>query len=370
VKPQVDVLVIGAGVVGLACARELALRGRHVLLVERHGSFGRETSSRNSGVIHAGLHYAPGSWMGRSCVEGRARLYRYCTARGVAHERTGKLVLAVDSTELSELSAMAERGMAMGAGRLELWDARELAAREPQMRAAGALFSPESGVVDAHGLMMSLSADLHAAGGDVAYGTRVLELHAESGGVRVRAQTGSASTEVVASQVLNAAGHGASVLLEALGVDLAAHQARVRPVAGRYMRLSAHAPRPEMALVYPLPSAGGLGIHLTCDLSGTVRAGPDALDASADLDVPEALVPRFAQAVARYLPGLRAAHLTPDFAGLRPRLEGPAETRDFRLINGADLSAAGTWHLLGIESPGLTASLALANDVARRLCDE
>ncbi|NOY93543.1 MAG: NAD(P)/FAD-dependent oxidoreductase [Deltaproteobacteria bacterium] len=361
---DVDVAVIGAGVVGLACARELALRGRSVLLIERHGGFGRETSSRNSGVIHAGLHYAPGSWMETSCVEGRRRLYAYCVARDVPHRRTGKLVLAVEEEEVDALEAMARRGAAAGAGRLELWGAAKLRQREPRLRAACALFSPESGLVDAHALMATLLADAREAGCDVAFGSRVVELEAGDDGVRVIADTAGERSELRAAQLLNATGHGTTTLLRSLGVDVERAGLELQPVAGRYFALSAAAPRPEAALVYPLPSRGGLGIHLTRDLADQTRAGPDAAPGCTSLEVPEALSEHFAEAVARYLPGVRAEHLRPDFAGLRPRLVTRDAARDFRLVEGKTLGAPRTWHLLGIESPGLTASLALAEDVA------
>jgi L-2-hydroxyglutarate oxidase LhgO len=364
---DVDVAVIGAGVVGLACARELSRRGQRVLLIERHGGFGRETSSRNSGVIHAGLHYAPGSWMARSCVRGRALLYAYCAAREVAHRRTGKLVLAVEPGERDALEALARHGEAAGAGALEIWERQELRRREPALRAASALFSPESGLVDVHALMAALLNDARVAGCDVALGSEVVALEPQGDALRVVAVTEGERSSVRAAKVLNAAGHGATEMLERLGVNVAEAGLDVRPVAGRYFALSADAPRPEAALVYPLPSAGGLGIHLTRDLAGQTRAGPDAAPGCASVDVPEALADRFAESVARYLPALRREHLRPDFAGLRPRLVTRDAARDFRLVDGATLGAPRTWHLLGIESPGLTASLALAEDVAEAM---
>jgi len=364
VSAKLDVLVVGAGVVGLACARELSLRGQRVWLTERHARFGQETSSRNSGVVHTGLHYAPDSWMGRSCVEGRALLYDYCARREIPHLRCGKLVLAVESEEVEALDAMARRGRALGAGELALWGAATLQRHEPTLRAAAALHSPESGLVDAQALMSALMVDLRQAGAEVAFGTRVLRLEAEAQGVRVVAETHGEVSEVLARRVLNAAGHGALALLESMGVDVDAAALRVTPVAGRYFKLDASAPRPKSALVYPLPSAGGLGVHLTRDLAGVLHVGPDAEADCDSLEVPEHLADSFAHAVARYLPGVRPEHLSPDYAGLRPRLRRSDGRRDFELVDGAAHGCPGSWHLLGIESPGLTSSLALARHVA------
>lgn len=364
---SIDWVVVGAGVVGLACGRELAQRGERVLLVERHASFGRETSSRNSGVVHAGLYYRPDSWMARACVDGRRRLYAYCARRGVPFVRTGKLVLALDADDEATLAGLAERAAANGVAELDLLSRRKLARREPLLSARRALWVGESGLVDAHELMRALMVDLRALDGEIAFGTEVTSIEATGKGVRVTASTDGESSEVRAHGVVCAAGHAGLELLRRAGVDTAAQGLNLTPVAGRYFKLSTAAPRPEASLVYPLPSAHGLGVHLTRDLSGQTRAGPDAAVGVSSLEVPQDLRERFCESVRRYLPSLRPEQLAADFTGLRPRLEMDADRRDFRLLDGAAMGAPGSFHLLGIESPGLTASLALAHDVADHL---
>lgn len=367
--PDVDVLVVGAGAVGLACAAAAARRGRSVVLVERHGGPGRETSSRNSGVVHAGLYYPPGSLKAVLCVEGRERLYRWCEARKVPHRRTGKLVVATTPAETPRLQELAEQGRANGAGELALLEAREVRRRDPALEAVAALWSPESGLVDAHALVASLLADARAHGAEVAWGSAVREISSRPGHVRVTAATADGEAySVRAGTVVNAAGLSADRIAALAGVNVAARGWRQHPCQGRYFALAPDAPRPRTALVYPVPATAGLGVHLTTDLGGRCIAGPDARYVQeVDYAVDPAAATPFAEAVARYLPGVRPEHLTPDYAGVRPKLQGPGEGfRDFVLAE----EPGRVVHLLGIESPGLTAALALGERVADRVAEQ
>lgn len=362
---QVDVLVIGAGVVGLACAAALARRGRDVLVIERDGGPGRGTSSRNSGVIHAGLYYPPGSLKARLCVEGRERLYRWCVQRRVTHRKTGKLVVATTEAELGLLADLATRGHTNGAGALTMLETAEVRRRDPALRTVGALWSPESGLVDAHELVDSLLAEARRHGADVAWHTTVEAVEPDGRGARltVRGPDGDPA-QVRAPYVVNAAGLAADRIATLAGVDVEDAGWRQHRCKGRYFALTADAPRPRAALVYPVPGEAGLGIHLTTDLGGRVVAGPDAEYVDRiDYAVPPEAAHVFAAAVARYLPGLRPEHLTPDYAGVRPKLQGPGDGfRDFVV----EESPPGVLHLLGLESPGLTAALALGELVADR----
>ena len=386
-----DVVVLGAGAVGLACARALALQGREVFVIEPEGGIGRGTSSRNSGVIHAGLYYPRASWKGRLCATGSQLLYAYCAEHGVAHERTGKWILATNANELPALRALAQNARGNG---VDLHDVSqsELRAREPLLRAEAALWSPRSGVVDVHGLMEALARDVREHGGQLVLGQRCRSLRRAAAGWALELESsappaehvppddgirGEHATEVLhARHVVNACGHAAPDVARGAGVDLRARGLSPSLYRGDYLSMSPAAPRPNCALVYPLPQQHGLGVHLTRDLGGRLRAGPDAypvdrvdtsltrLDAQTWAEKAE----RFAEAVRRYLPGVQAAHLEPEFAGVRPKLTpedgGPT---DFVLLGPDDTGAPGMVHLLGIESPGLTACLAIAEWVATRL---
>jgi len=343
-----DVAVIGGGVVGLAIARALAPE-HEVVLLERHPRTGTETSSRNSGVIHAGLYYAPGSLEAETCVEGRERLYAYAARKQIPHRRTGKLVVATDAEETAALSALFERGVANGAGDLEERSAASIEALG--CRGVAGLWSPESGIVDAHAFLDALRADAVHRGATLATGVEVVALE------RTRAWrlVDASGDALEASLVVNAAGLGSDRVAAMAGVDVDARGWRLSFWKGDYFALSADAPKPAPALVYPLPVRGGLGIHLTRDLGGRVLAGPDAAPVT-DLDyaVDESRRDAFAASVARYLPGLRPEHLTPDYRGIRPKRGGFVLERVDDAI-----------HLVGIESPGLTAALALAERVRR-----
>ena len=367
VSADVDVVVIGAGVVGVATAAALARRGRSVVIVDRHAGPARETSSRNSGVIHAGLYYPEGSLKAASCHEGRRMLYERCARLGIPHRKTGKLVVAVDDAEAAQLDALRTRAERTGAEGLSLLDGPEVRAREPLLRATAALWSAESGIVDAHALVDSYLAEARAHGVDIAFVNEVIAIEPGPSGctVRTRDPRGDAF-DLRAAFAVNAAGLEADRVAALAGVDIDACGLRIHWCKGDYFALAASVPRPKTPLVYPMPAGPGLGIHLTTDLGGRCTAGPDARYCNAlDYDVDPARAGAFATSIARYLPHVRAPDLSPDYAGIRPKLAGPGEPfRDFVLARGDAWGAPRTVHLIGIESPGLTAAPSLAERTA------
>lgn len=367
---ETDVLIVGAGVVGVAVAAELAREGREVVVVEREPAPGRATSSRNSGVVHAGLYYPPSSLKAAACIEGRALLYERAARLDIPHRKTGKLIVATSVDEEPALAEIARRAGALSVP-VVAWSAAELAAREPALRGTAALSSPESGVIDAHALVESYRAEAAAHGAHFGFHTRVVALdRAPDARWQVRTENARGErADVTAATVVDAAGLDADRIAVLAGLDVDALGLRIHPCKGDYFALAPHAPRPSTPLVYPAPVAGapGLGIHLTTDLGGRCLAGPDATYVDTlDYAVDASKAARFADAVARYLPGIRPEHLTPDQSGIRPKLAGPGEPfRDFAVLDAAPHGAPGLVLLVGIESPGLTASPALARHVAR-----
>jgi L-2-hydroxyglutarate oxidase LhgO len=356
---RADVVVIGAGVVGLACARELALRGREVVVLERHARIGSETSSRNSEVIHAGIYYPTGSRKARLCVEGKALLYRYCETHGVPHRRCGKLIVATDRSQLDTLRGYQAQALRNGAGHLDWLDGAEVEALEPAVRAVAGVHSPTTGIIDAHAYMLSLQGGLEAAGGLVACNTPVRALVREAGGIRVATD----ELELDARWVVNSAGLSAP----ALAAQLVADAPRGWFARGRYYGYTGAAPFAR--LVYPVAEAGGLGVHVTLDLAGQIRFGPDVewID-DVDYRFDDARRADFCAAIARYFPAVELDRLTPGYTGIRPKISGPADpAADFRIDDPRDHGVEGLVNLLGIESPGLTASLAIAREVADRI---
>ncbi len=366
VDAETDVVVVGAGAVGLACAAALSGAGREVVVVERHDGPARETTSRNSGVIHAGLYYPPRSLRAVTCVEGRERLYARCRREGIAHRRTGKLVVATRDEEIPVLQKLLARGLDNGAGALELLDAAEVLRREPRVHAAAGLFSPESGIVDAEGLARSYAAEAQSKGARLAFRTELTALEPAGSGWRVTTRGPDGELFALgATHVVNAAGLSADRVAAMAGLDVDALGWRLRFCKGDYFALAPRLGAVARHLVYPVPVHAGLGVHLTMDLGGAFRAGPDTEYVDAPrYDVDPDKADTFAQALRAYLPEVRASDLTPDYAGIRPKLYGPGdEARDFVL----EARPAGLVHLIGIESPGLTASEALARRVAALL---
>jgi len=370
VTPKGDVAVIGAGVVGLAAAAALARRGHGVVVLERHAAIARETTSRNSGVVHAGLYYPPGSAKARLCRRGRELLYARCAARRVPHRRLGKLVVATEPGELASLERLARTGAENGAAGLALLDGAEVARLEPAVRALAALRSPETGIVDPEALALDLAAEAEASGAEIVLAAELvgLALHGDAWQLSVRRSDGAGET-FLCGAVVNAAGLGAERVAALAGLDLAARGERLHPCKGDYFALAPGAGLRLDRLVYPVPAGAGLGIHATLDLGGRIRFGPDAeYVAHARYDVDPAKAEAFAAAARRWLPALETAWLTPDYAGIRPKLAGPGEAfRDFVIREESASRLPGLVTLHGIESPGLTAALAIGEEVAALL---
>ncbi|WP_372526707.1 NAD(P)/FAD-dependent oxidoreductase [Piscinibacter sp.] len=368
---QVDAVVIGAGVVGLAVARALAQRGLETVVLERADAIGTATSSRNSEVIHAGLYYPTGSLKARLCVAGRKQLVAYCESHGVEHRRYGKLLVAVGEAQCDKLARIEATAAANGVADLQHLSAAQARALEPALVADEALLSPSTGIVDSHGLMLALQGDLERVGGAV-----VLRSPAES--VQCGASMhelhvgGESPAELSARVVVNAAGLWApSVARQIRGMPAAlvpaAHYAK-----GSYFALAGRAPFSH--LIYPVPEGAGLGVHLTLDLAGQARFGPDvewlaaASPDAIDYRVDTARAAAFYAAIRRYWPGLPDDALQPAYSGVRPKLQGPGDAAaDFVLQGPETHGVGGLVNLFGIESPGLTACLAIADEVMTRL---
>ena len=364
-REQVDCVVIGAGVVGLAAARALALQGREVLLLEAESAIGTQTSARNSEVIHAGIYYPAGSLKARLCVQGRTALYAYCAERGIGHRRCGKLIVATHAAQWSELASIQARAAANGVQDLELLSAAQAQALEPALQCCGALLSPSTGIVDSHALMLSLLGDVENAGGMLALQSRVVQAACHREGIEVQTADG---TCLLARSVVNAAGHAAPMLAARWEGLPAAHVPTAYYAKGNYFTLSGRAPFSR--LIYPVPEAAGLGVHLTLDLGGQARFGPDVqwVDRADDLEVDPRRGDAFYAEVRRYWPDLQDGALIPAYAGIRPKICGPQEAaRDFCIEGPADHGVPGLVQLFGIESPGLTSAPAIGDHVAQLL---
>jgi L-2-hydroxyglutarate oxidase LhgO len=365
----VDAVVVGAGVVGLAVARALALAGREVVVVERETAIGTGTSARNSEVIHAGLYYPTGSLKARLSVRGREQLYAYCAEHGVAHRRCGKLIVATDAGQLGALRALQAQAHANGVADVRWLERDEVLAMEPALHAVAALWSPSTGIVDSHGLMLALRGDAERHGAMLAFGSPVLGGRVVAGGIELDVGGDDAMT-LRARTVVNAAGLDAPALtLRLAGLD-ARHVPRAHFCKGSYFALSGKAPFSR--LVYPLHDAAGLGVHLTLDLAGQARFGPDTewLPDGAPIDyrVDPARGDAFYAAIRRYWPALPDGALQPAYSGVRPKIVGPGEpAADFVIAGPAGHGVPGLVNLFGIESPGLTACLAIADEVVARL---
>lgn len=366
---QVDCVVIGAGVVGLAVARALALAGREVLILEAEAAIGTGTSSRNSEVIHAGIYYPQGSLKARLCVAGRDALYAFCESHGVPYRRCGKLIVATDDSQLAGLDALQAHALANGVDDLQRLNGAELKALEPQLNAVAGLLSPSTGIVDSHALMLALQGDAETAGALLALLAPVEAVEVMDDGLKLDVG-GAEPMTLLAKTLINCAGHAApAIALRTKGLPVD----KVPPryfAKGSYFSLATATPFRH--LVYPMPEPGGLGVHLTLDLGGQARFGPDVewVD-SLDYRMDESRAESFYAAIRRYWPVLPDGALQPAYTGIRPKISGPGEpAADFYIDGPAEHGIAGLVNLFGIESPGLTAALAISDEVCRRLAKE
>ena len=370
---QVQAVVIGAGVVGLAVGRALALSGREVVVLESENAIGTGTSSRNSEVIHAGIYYPAGSLKARLCVQGKQMLYAYCAERGVGHQRLGKLIVATSPEQVLALDGILAKAAANGVHDLQKLTATQAQALEPALACEAALLSPSTGVVDSHGYMLALQGDMENAGGLLALVSPVQHIGLKNGTtthpIRVTTQDG---TELACQVLVNAAGLNAVAVargMDGLDASLLAHALPQAYYAkGNYFSLAGKAPFSR--LIYPVPEKAGLGVHLTLDLGGQAKFGPDVqwVDDPADLQVDPRRGDAFYAEVRKYWPGLANGALQAGYAGIRPKINAPHEVAaDFLIQGPAEHGVPGLVNLLGIESPGLTSSLAIADEVCARL---
>jgi L-2-hydroxyglutarate oxidase LhgO len=361
-----DVLVVGAGVVGLACARELALRGHSVVVAEKADGIGQGVSSRNSEVIHAGMYYPSGSLRARHCVEGRRRLYEFCASHGVPHAKCGKLIVATNDLERAKIEGIHKQGEINGVEGLTLLDGAEAMRLEPALSCTAAILSSETGIIDSHAFMLALQGDIEDAGGAVALMTPIERLRRRDG--RWIATLGGDSGEEAAFDwVVNSAALGAQALARATEEYPPERVPRLVLAKGNYFGCLG---KPAFTrLIYPAPVEGGLGTHVTLDLAGRMRFGPDVEWIDEEVyEVDPRRADGFYASIRRYWPALPDGVLTADYSGIRPKLTGPGEPpADFLIDGPQEHGLAGLVHLFGIESPGLTSSLSLAVEVAGRL---
>ncbi|MEO7401876.1 MAG: NAD(P)/FAD-dependent oxidoreductase [Polaromonas sp.] len=364
---RVDCVVVGAGVVGLAVARALALQGREVMVLESADAIGTGTSSRNSEVIHAGIYYPRGSLKARLCVAGKELLYAYCAGRGVGHRCCGKLLVATSDAQVAQLQGIIDQAGANGVTDLVLLTRGEARALEPQLDCVAAVLSPSTGIVDSHGLMLALLGDLEHAGGILVLNSPVAHVHRSHGAIVLVACDG---TELEVDTLVNAAGLGAPALAARIGGLAPEFVPPSHYAKGNYFNLAGRSPFSR--LIYPVPEAAGLGVHLTIDLGGQAKFGPDVqwVDSADDLVVDPARGDAFYAEVRKYWPDLREGALSPGYAGIRPKIHAPGEAaRDFLIQGPAAHGVPGLVNLFGIESPGLTSSLAIGEYVSRLLTD-
>jgi L-2-hydroxyglutarate oxidase LhgO len=363
-------VVIGAGVVGLAVAARLAQAGDEVIVLERHARHGQETSSRNSEVIHAGMYYPTGSLKAVLCVEGNRRLYEICAAADVPHARVGKLIVATEPGEMEGLEKILALGRANGVD-MTLVTAAGVTALEPHVRSIGGLWSPNTGIVNAHALMDHYLHVAREAGAMLQARTEVVSLSRAGGEYEIATRGAAGEETLTAERVVNAAGLDSDRVAALAGIDVKAAGYTLYYVKGSYFSVSSAKASLVKRLVYPVPGHVSLGVHAVVGLEGRLRFGPDAeyiLDRRQDYSVDESQRAAFGEAVRRLVPAIADEDLQPDMSGIRPKLQAPGEpARDFVIAEESARGLPGLVNLVGIDSPGLTASPAIADHVAKLL---
>lgn len=363
-----DITIVGAGVVGLAIAAEVAREGRHVFVIEKNQSFGLETSARNSQVIHSGIYYPEGSLKALACVAGNAMLYELCERYGIPCRKLGKLIVAVEESEVLQLLALMERGKKNGVGGLEMLTCRETRDLEPDVAAVAALYSPSTGIIDVHALMKHFVARTRGNGGSIVCRSKVVGMEKRNGTYTVSVEDGNGGFQFTSKVVINSAGLHSDRIAALAGIDIDRSGYRLRYCKGQYFKVSRRRGGPVDRLIYPVPlkDKPGLGIHTTPTFEEFMLLGPSShyVD-SIDYSVDEGLRDSFHEAVSRFLPSLDYDSLTPEMAGIRPTLQGSEDgPRDFEIRDEWDEGLPGFINLVGIESPGLTSSPAIAKYVA------
>ena len=370
---KVDTVVIGAGVVGLAVARRLAQPGQNLFIIERHGSFGEETSSRNSEVVHAGIYYPTHSLKARLCVAGRDALYDYCQTHNIPHKRCGKLLVATNQNEEQQLATLNKQAEDNGVCNLVYLTKEELQKREPALQATAALLSPDTGIIDSHSLMQSLLTDATTRGAELVTGTQIQTIRHHPEGFVITARTEDDTYQFLTHTLINSAGLEATTLAKTLARQSPVNESPVPDLhfcKGNYYSVMGASPHFK-SLVYPVPepNTAGLGIHATLDMNGQIRFGPDTeYIPEINYQLRTTAPARYYDAIRKYWSALPDNALQPDYCGIRPKLQGPGQAvRDFEIQGPDDHGLAGLVNLFGIESPGLTACLAIADEVASRL---
>ena len=366
---EIDITIIGAGVIGLAAAAAVARERESVFVFEKNKTFGEETSSRNSEVIHAGIYYGPGSLKARLCVRGKELLYRYLKTHNVPYRRTGKLIVAASESETEHVQRLYKRGEENGVDGLRMIGADDLARFEPRVRGVAALLSPSTGIFDTHAFMRSLYAEGTARGADFLFQSEIVRCEPERDCYRLAYRDNRGREQSFFSRiVINCAGLQADRVAELAGIDRSAAGYRQYYCKGEYFRLCPEKSGCVSRLIYPVPDDASLGVHLTPDMAGGVRVGPNAVYIDRerlDYAVDEKRRGEFCESVQRLVPSLTTEDIMPDTAGVRPKLQGPRDdVRDFVIAHEAGRGLPGLINLIGIESPGLTASLAIAERVA------
>ena len=364
-----DAVVIGAGVVGLAVARALALNpkfaGKELLVLEAASAIGTGTSSRNSEVIHAGIYYPQGSLKAKLCVQGKEMLYDYCAERGIDHKRCGKLIVATNQSQVAQLQGIIASAAANGVHDLMLLTREQARELEPQLECVAAVHSPSTGIVDSHALMLSLQGDFENAGGLTVLNSVVVGVFIAEDAIKIITTDG---TEILTKTLVNAAGLSAPLLARSMQGLAAKFVPQEYYAKGNYFTLSGKSPFSR--LIYPVPEAAGLGVHLTLDLGGQAKFGPDVewVNSADDLVVNPARGDAFYAEVRKYWPQLQDGALIAGYAGMRPKINAPSEAAaDFMIQGPKDHGIAGLVNLFGIESPGLTSSIAIGQRVAALL---
>ena len=368
---KTDILIIGAGVIGLAVARELSYKDKNIIIVEKNMSFGQETSSRNSEVIHGGMYYPVGTLKAELCINGRRLLYKLCAENSIPHKKTGKLIVATNKNELAVLEQIAEQGKMNEVEGLEFIAEAKIKKLEPEVSAIAALYSKETGIIDSHQLMLYLLTAAENNGVSVVYDAEVIAIEKNSDSYKITVKNSEENVEIKALIVINCAGLDSDTIAGMVGIDIIKEKYNLYYCKGQYFRLSSNKSKLINRLVYPVPcpKSGGLGIHTTPDLAGSIKLGPDDIyldNRIKDYSVDENRKHDFFQSTMQFIPFLKETDLIPDLSGIRPKLQPEGgEFRDFIICDENDKGLPGFINLIGIESPGLTASLAIGELVKK-----